>query len=287
MAETDDDNNIDVGGYRLLWDEFKFVTNLAKGSEKIAEEVLRTFLQGGATNPKWFSDPARGFGTKENVRMPIPSLDYSHERYRIWQVEGWSGGRVPSPFKSEFWYSYPERNIYSHIDYRHSSARWTGPVQYDVRTVSKEDIALEWEVMGKLERADYRASLIRLHHETLLAMLRVIGLLPPLAELAPESMTPGPEQATSFDMPIAPAAVDGIPPAAESEPFRPPLTRSQQRIEAVLKHVYPNGLPPKREARDSILIHAVQRNWNDTPNPEKLSVPSYSAISRFVKTRRS
>jgi hypothetical protein len=273
VAKTDDNDS--TGEYRLLCDEYEFVVGLTK-SETAADDVLRAFLEGGATNPKWLSDPARGFGTKENVWMPIPGVDYSHARYRIWQAEGWSTSRWPSPFKPEFWRSEPERGIYSQIDYRNSTARWTGPVMYNAR-LAKEDIKLEWELTGRPDRADYRASLIRLHHKSLLAALRVIGLLPPL--VAPAAPEPSSE--------LVELAPDE--PTDEPEPKpKPELTASQQRINAVLDFVYPNGLPPQYKAIDATLIHAVERNWGDErlPNPEKLLKPSYSAIRRVVLVRR-
>ena len=103
MAETDhDDNTVE---YRLLWDEFKYITSLAEGSEKIADQVLRDFLQGGATYPKLFAGGPLDRNSK--AILPIMGVDYRYSRYRIWQVEGWSGGRLPNPFKREFWESSP------------------------------------------------------------------------------------------------------------------------------------------------------------------------------------
>ena len=181
MAETDDDDS--TVEYRLLWTEFKYVTSLAEGSEKIADQVLRDFLQGGATYPKLFAGGPLNRNSK--AILPIIGIDYRYPRYRIWQVEGWDGSRLPSPFNREFWEVDSERGIYSLIDYPNSSGRWTGPVLYNARTMSKKDIAFLWELEGKPTKADYRAILIQINHTALLAALRAVGLLPPLIEPVP------------------------------------------------------------------------------------------------------
>ena len=243
MAETDhDDNTVE---YRLLWDEFKYITSLARGSEKIADQVLRDFLQGGATYPKLFAGGPLDRNSK--AILPIMGVDYRYSRYRIWQVEGWSGGRLPNPFKREFWESDPERSIYSLMDYPNSSGRWTGPVMYNARTMSKKDIAFLWKLEGKPTKADYRAILIQINHTALLAELRALGLLPPLIEFAPapavaepvqetvSEPTPKEESPTPAQEPaLAPEREPGTPePASESVPAEPTPEPSAPESELV------------------------------------------------------
>jgi hypothetical protein len=204
MAETNDNDS--TGEYRLLCDEYEFVFALIKSPE-MTEKVLREFLEGGATNPKFFTRPVRG--PKDEPDGLFPGVDYKHERYRIWQLEGWSSGRWPSPFIPAFWRSDPERDIYSLIEHQHSSARWTGPVMYDLREISREDIALDWKLMGRpTGPANYRAVLISLHHAALLAMLRFLGLPPLATPAAPEPSTP-PEM--SVRKPPAPPPPESAP----------------------------------------------------------------------------
>jgi hypothetical protein len=216
VAETDDDNS--TGEYRLLWTEFKFVKGLTGGSEQIADQVLRDFLQDGAWYPKFFADGPLDQNSKADI--PIPGVDYSHDRYRIWKVEGWDSSRSPNPFKREFWESEPERDIYSLIDYPNSSGRWTGPVRYNARMLSKNDIAFLFELDGRPTRADYRAVLIRIHHETLLDTLRCWGLLPPLTESAPAPVVSElvPKPVETAPEPVSVLATEPQAPEASTSP---------------------------------------------------------------------
>jgi hypothetical protein len=139
MAGTDDDPNI----WRLLADEYAFIAGLAK-SEKLADELVRFFLEEGEID--------------RDGRV----------RYRIWQIRALPGG-APSPYDGAFWQWDPERGIHCEIDYRNSSAHWTGPA------------STEWKASGR-KTAEYQVVIIRLNHPVVLDFLMSVGLLPPVEQ---------------------------------------------------------------------------------------------------------
>jgi hypothetical protein len=208
-----------IAEWPLLSEEYAFVAGLAGKSEKVADQILQTFLEGGA------------IGTD------------GRERYRFWRLEGRLPGRAPHPHSPTFWRSDPKRGIRSEISYQHSSARWTGPVQYDARTMSKEKIAFEWEAFGRpIGPADYRVTLIRLHHETLLAMLRAVGLLQPVPSPAPAT-TSTPSQSSSSSTP----------------PLLPTNVPCKTWIESA-DEVYPQ-LADERDAEYTTRLEGIAKRW--------------------------
>jgi hypothetical protein len=103
---------------------------------------------------------------------------------------------------------------------------------------------------------------------------------PPLAEPA-VAPAPAPAKPT-----IARPA--DVSPAAKSKPRRP-RTLLWQRIEAVLRYLYPLGIPSEDRVKRGDLIRAVRRTWNceKVPNLEKLTLPSRDTVGRVIDDLRS
>ena len=153
MAEDEDDYSI----WWLLADEHAFTTKLTANSKKLADELVRSFLEEGEIDRDGLV------------------------RYRIWQIRALPGG-APSPYDGAFWQSDPERGVRCEIDHPNSSAYWTGPA------------SAEWKAFGR-ETAEYQVVMIRLNHPIFLEFLLGVGL--PAEQPASEpAMEPAPTSAT-------------------------------------------------------------------------------------------
>jgi hypothetical protein len=98
-------------------------------------------------------------------------------------------------------------------------------------------------------------------------------IVEPIAEPADESSPDGPVAAS-----LADALLTDVSSVAKSEPdLRTPL---RERTEAMLRYLYPDGIPPKHEVTKAALIRVVQEEWgkSNLPNPGRLRCPSADTI---------
>jgi hypothetical protein len=206
MAGTADDNSTDE--FRLLSEELSFVTSVTDKSEKLAKELLQSFLEEGERD--------------RDGRI----------RYRIWQIEALPAG-APSPYEGCFWRSDAERGIRCKIDYKNSSAHWTGPASAE---------------SGR-QTAEYRVKMIRLRHSAVVDFLRGVGLLPLAESEAAAEVTPVP-------------TVEAAPPSA-AEPAPPP------ELHGVERWVYDEMKrdPPKKGERGY-----ARRLWERCPYNKTITV---------------
>jgi hypothetical protein len=136
MAGRNDDSST----FRLLCDEYALFLRLTGSSDKLADKLVRRFLEEG-------------------------ERDHAGRiRYKIWEIEALPGGLTPGPYDGAFWRSDPGRGINCTIEPWNSSARWTGPV------------SARWKEFDGREVADYQVSGIRLNHDIVLEFLENAGL---------------------------------------------------------------------------------------------------------------
>ena len=156
MAGSDDDHSI----WRLLADEHAFILGLINNAEKLADELVRSFLEEGEIDRD------------------------GCVRYRIWQIRALPGG-APSPYDGAFWQSDPERAVHCEIDPRNSSACCTGPA------------SAEWKAFGR-ENRRVSGGDDPLNHLVVLDFLMGVGLLPLTEQPASEpTIEPAFEPATA------------------------------------------------------------------------------------------
>src|SRR6478736_5701840 len=112
---------------------------LTKGSKKLADELLRCFLEQGEIDRD------------------------GCVRYRLWVFSAVPGG-APSPYDGTFWRSDAARGIRCEINVPDSSARWTGPA------------SAIWRAEGR-ETAEYEILMIWLNHRAVLDyLINSVGL---------------------------------------------------------------------------------------------------------------
>jgi len=163
MAGRNDDSST----FRLLCDEYALFLRLTGSSDKLADKLVRRFLEEG-------------------------ERDHAGRiRYKIWEIEALPGGLTPGPYDGAFWRSDPGRGINCTIEPWNSSARWTGPV------------SARWKEFDGREVADYQVSGIRLNHDIVLEFLESAGLPSGQTEPGEPSTAEGALESTPETAPVS------------------------------------------------------------------------------------
>ena len=139
-----------------------------------------------------------------------------------------------------------------------------------------------WGCRGRTAQADARARSGRRLLDCLLA--REIDGPPPLPAAqppaAPALAAPSTAEPASGEIGIS----DKV---SEPKPRKRAESLPRQRTKAILRDLYPDGLPSNDEVSEADLVTTVERQWDIKPNPKLVRMPSPWTIKRVIAKLRA